>query len=249
MIINPKKLKINKDFNSDEYLILKTKFVYNIMRLEADSIPSEMTFDNIYMLAEEGSVNGILRFEDILFAINSLELFDYIIDTMYEPITVDYIKKCHQILTAHSQIDKLYNMSGCFKLNNLNNANKLNTSKNYSKLESDLSDILTNNSLVNNLLNTESLAIKFRCDFDAVKPFNEFNYKISELLYFKLCLINNLDIIIFDFESLGYYNTLINSNLDFIISYHELFKLFDYLKVKTDIILSEIGFIDIFKKL
>lgn len=248
MIINPRKLKYNKNIKSEEYLILKTKFVYNSMHMDYYKEPSEMTFDNIYMLAEEGRVNGILKFQDILFCVNCLELFDYIIDSLDEPINQDYIKKCHEILTGHSPIDKVYNMSGKFKINNLNDFNKLNTSKNYNILEQNLKFIINNNDN-NKLLNEYSKIIKFRCDFDAVKLFDEFNYKISEFLYFKLCLVNNLDIIIFDHKSLEYYNKLINTNLEFIIDYNEVFKLFEELKLKTDRILYGIGFIDIFKKL
>lgn len=249
MIVNPRKLKYSKNIKSEEYLILKTKFIYNAMQLDYYKEPSDLTFDNIYMLAEEGRVNGILKFQDILFCFNALELFDYIIDSLSESINQDYIKKCHAILTRHSPIDRVYNMSGCFKFNNLNDFNKLNTSKNYSILEQNLKFIINNNNNNNRLLNEYRKIIKFRCDFDAVRPFDEFNYIISELLYFKLCLVNNLDIIIFDYESLEYYNKLINTNLEFIIDYNQIFKLFEELRLKTDSILHEIGFVDIFKKL
>lgn len=237
MVLNLENFKNFKKLGCEEYLLLKTKFVYNTIHLDY----SELSFDNVFMLAEEGRIDGILKFQDILCTVNCLELFDYIIDTIDKPITEDYIKNCHEVLTKHSEIEKVYNLAGKFKENYCIRKNFYETKKtNYNIIENEL--IKSINHI--DFTNTFEAVVRFHANFDTIKPFEYYSYRISQFLHFKLCLMHNLDIIIFNFHSVDYYNKLLRTNLDFIINYNELYNLFEYLKNKTEYILKEIGFVD-----
>lgn len=241
MILNVENIKNFKKLRNEEYLFFKTKFIYNTIHLDY----SELSFDNVFRLAENGRIDGILKFQDILCTVNCLELFDYIIDTVHIPLTEEYIKKCHSILTEHSEVDKIYNKSGKFK-DNCFSVKSFYESKqsNYNILENELCKIIKNIELNNNLNNKFDFydIVKFRANLDAVKLFDYYNYRISHFLHLKLCLMNNIDIIMFNFYNMEYYEKLLKSNLEFMITYEEIYKLFKCLRDETNDTLKEIGF-------
>ena len=89
-LLHEKKRKISGGF----YHKMQVDFAYNSNHIEG----SRLTHDQTRYIFETHTVDGVAHVDDIIEAANHFKCFDYILDTIKEPITEEYIKHLHWLL-------------------------------------------------------------------------------------------------------------------------------------------------------
>ena len=181
-------------------------FTYNTNHIEGSTLTEEQTrfiFETKSVLFKKDT---IINVDDMIETTNHFELIDYMIDTAYETLTEELIKKYHAILKKSTFDSKkewfnvgeykgLSNSVGDIMVSSPKNVKKdiQNLLKEYNKLEKiEIEDI-----------------IKFHADFEKVHPFQDGNGRIGRIIAFKECLRNNIiPFIILEKDKLFYYRGL-----------------------------------------
>ena len=76
------------------YNRMQVDFAYNSNHIEG----SRLTHDQTRYIYETRTIDGTVPVNDVFEAANHFKCFDYILDTVNEPITEDYIKQLHRML-------------------------------------------------------------------------------------------------------------------------------------------------------
>lgn len=90
ILLHEKKRKISGGF----YHKMQVDFAYNSNHIEG----SRLTHDQTCYIFETRTVDGVAHVDDIIETANHFKCFDFILDTIHEPITEEYIKQLHRIL-------------------------------------------------------------------------------------------------------------------------------------------------------
>ena len=134
----------------------------------------------------------VIELDDITEAINHFKLFDYILDTYNEEITLDYIIKLHKILKRNTsdEANPKYNVGG-FKVlpNIIGLVNVIYTSA-PENVESDLQKLLDQYYSLKEI--TIEDLITFHVRFERIHPLSDGNGRIGRILMFKECLKHNI---------------------------------------------------------
>jgi len=167
------------------YNRMQVDFAYYSNRIEGN----HLTHDQTRYIYETRTIDGTVPVNDVFEAANHFKCFDYILDTVSEPITEDYIKQLHHMLKIGVMEDDTdYAVIGYYK-----------------KYPNEVGEILTAlpeevAGLVQNLLrkfvNKPSLNLydvaEFHATFEKIHPFYDGNGCIGRLLMLKQCLANNI---------------------------------------------------------
>lgn len=87
-------------------------FAYNSNHIEG----SRLTHDQTRYIYETHTIDGTVPFNDVFETVNHFRCFDYILDTVSEPITEDYMKQLHHMLkNGIMQDNKDYAVAGDYK--------------------------------------------------------------------------------------------------------------------------------------
>ncbi len=89
-LVHEKKRKISGGI----YHKMQIDFAYNSNHIEG----SRLTHDQTRYIFETHTVDGTAHVVDIIETANHFKCFDYILDTIHEPITEGYVKHLHQLL-------------------------------------------------------------------------------------------------------------------------------------------------------
>lgn len=143
-----------------------------------------------------------VKIDDILEIINHLAAMDFVIRTALDPLTSDYVKKLHYLLTYGTFADRRqYLGSGTYRTkpprlyketaaapNQI--AKKVNQLvMNYEKDSADLHRILD-----------------FHAHFEQIRPFDDYNGRVGRLIMMKECLRYDIDPFIIDDKRRAAYN-------------------------------------------
>ena len=111
--------KLSKIKNSG-YDDIKIEYLYHSNKLEG----STFNIEQLNILLEEKMVIGEHSINDVQETINSLELFDFVIDTLNEKLTDRLLREYHSILKKNTS-DETYGFVGTYKKipNKLRNVN------------------------------------------------------------------------------------------------------------------------------
>lgn len=88
------KLKYLKNVPNSAYYDLKYKFNYHSNKIES----STFSLENMLSLMQYNTVEGNHPFDDVMETKNSLELFDFVVDTLGEKISKTLLFEYHSIL-------------------------------------------------------------------------------------------------------------------------------------------------------
>ena len=89
-LLHEKRRKISGGF----YHKMQVDFAYNSNHIEG----SRLTHDQTRYIFETRTVDGVAHVDDIIETANHFKCFDYILDSIHEQITEEYIKHLHQLL-------------------------------------------------------------------------------------------------------------------------------------------------------
>ncbi len=94
MIVTIESIQFLKDTPNSAYQSIKTEFLYHSNKLEG----STFTRENLEKYLNEQIVEGSHKIYDILETTNSIKLFDFVVDTLNEPLSKRLILEFHQML-------------------------------------------------------------------------------------------------------------------------------------------------------
>lgn len=183
--------KLSKIKNS-AYDVIKIDYLYHSNKMEGSTFSKE----NLIDLLEQKQVKGEHFLDDIIETKNSLELFDYVIDTLKEPFDKYLLWEWHRILKKGTVDDEIDNIGKWKKY-----ANQL--------LKTDLKlcePHLVENSMYNLLedwkeskKDIDAIA-DFHQKFEHIHPFQDGNGRIGRFIILRQCIENGVDLIAIDNE-------------------------------------------------
>lgn len=153
---------------------------------------STFSKNQLSRLAISKVVDGKHSRDDIIETRNSFELFDHIVETTGEDLSLQDLKEYHSIL-KHGTKDHKRGLKGKFRRNT---SNEVKTG-NDSYFEVELKELLAK--YENESMNLEMVA-DFHNTFKEIHPFEDGNGRIARLIMLKQCIDNRLDFILIDEE-------------------------------------------------
>lgn len=201
------KIKQLKQAPNSAYYDLKYKFNYHSNKIEG----STFSLENILSLMQYDNVEGNHSFDDVMETRNSLELFDFVIDTLGEKINKRLLLEYHSILKKNTKDDS-YGFKGCFKkIPNMILGTDRKVAQPY-EVEPRLEK------LVNWYYNSEEITLKeiaeFHLEFETIHPFQDGNGRIGRFIILKQCIENNLNPILITEDNATEYRKAMNGNVE-----------------------------------
>ena len=167
------------------YNRMQVDFAYYSNRIEGN----HLTHDQTRYIYETRTIDGTVPVNDVFEAANHFRCFDYILDTVNEPITEEYIKQLHRMLkNGVMEDDTDYAVIGDYK-KYPNEVGEIETA-----LPEDVSGLVQK--LLRKYERKPSLDLydvaEFHATFEKIHPFYDGNGRIGRLLMLKQCLANSI---------------------------------------------------------
>ncbi len=180
--------KLSKIKNS-VYDDIKIEYLYHSNKLEG----STFNIEQLNILLEDNMVIGEHSINDVQETINSLKLFDFVIETLSEKLTDRLLREYHSILKK-STTDENYGLAGRYKKipNKLRNVD-IELAQPY-EVEELIKDLLQKK--INNIYDIAD----FHQKFEHIHPFQDGNGRIGRFIILRQCIENNVDLIAIDDE-------------------------------------------------
>ena len=180
--------KLSKIKNS-VYDEIKIEYLYHSNKLEG----STFNVEQLNILLEQNMVTGEHSINDVQETINSLELFDFVIETLNEKLSPMLLREYHSMLKKNTS-DEKYGFAGIYKKipNQLRSVN-IELSQPYEVPE-----------LIEKLLNKKIENLNdiadFHQKFEHIHPFQDGNGRIGRFIILRQCIENHIDLIAIDNE-------------------------------------------------
>ena len=187
------------------YHRLQIDFAYNSNHIEG----SKLTHDQTRYIFDTESIDiehseSVIRVNDVIETVNHFKCFDFILDTVDEPVTEEYIKVLHGKLKSGILYDDVDVVVGDYKKLPNEVGNQQTTAPENVSVEMQ--------KLINKYdLETMGLyeIAAFHAGFEKIHPFYDGNGRTGRLIMFKQCLANNVvPFFIDEFSKLFYYKGL-----------------------------------------
>ena len=181
-LLHEKKRKISGGF----YHKIQVDFAYNSNHIEG----SRLTHDQTRYIFETHTVDGVAHVDDIIETANHFKCFDYILDTIHEPITEEYIKHLHKLLKNGLPVDDDEDdiVIGDYK-KYPNEVGSIQTVR-----PKDVPSYMAE--LVHDFENKQDLDLydvaEFHARFEKIHPFYDGNGRVGRLLALKMCIANGI---------------------------------------------------------
>lgn len=196
--------KNNKNKNGI-YHKLQIDFAYNSNHIEGSRLTHEQTkyiFDTKAIDIEHSE--NIIKVNDVIETVNHFKCFDYILETVHEPLTEDYIKSLHSRLKSGILYDDVDVVVGDYK----KYPNEIGSQQ--TALPEDVSSEVKKliKKVYHSTLSLYEIAA-FHAEYERIHPFYDGNGRTGRLIMFKQCLENNIvPFFIDDSSKLFYYKGL-----------------------------------------
>lgn len=167
------------------YHRMQIDFAYNSNHIEG----SRLTHDQTRYIYETHTIDGVAPVNDVFEAANHFKCFDFVLDTVSEPITEEYIKELHRILKNGLMIDNDdYSVIGDYK-KYPNEVGQIKTAS-----PEDVSELVKSllHEYSNNLLLDLYDVAEFHASFEKIHPFYDGNGRVGRLIMLKQCLANDI---------------------------------------------------------
>ncbi len=193
-LLEERKMKLSNGL----YHELQVLFAYNSNRIEGSAL-SENDTRYIY---ETNTVDGSNNTDDIIEVANHFKAFDYILDSIFEPIGEDLIKKLHSILKSSTSDSRLewFNVGEYKKKKNIVGGSDTSAPKD---VELHIRKLLLDYLAIQNK-SFEDI-VDFHYKFEKIHPFQDGNGRVGRLLMFRECLKREITPFIIEDDLKMYY--------------------------------------------
>lgn len=178
------KLKLEKDKNIKNgfYHYIQIQFAYNSNHIEGSTLTPEQT-ESIF---DKGEISGKAKVDEVLETANHYKMFDYLLDTISEPLTNVLIKELH--LRLRNGIDE---DAGNYKRfqNQIGSINPISTT-NVKDVPAAIDKLLTRYNCINSV-SLENIAA-FHSEFEKIHPFQDGNGRTGRAIMFRECVRNGI---------------------------------------------------------
>jgi len=193
MKLNTNEIKLLKQLPKGGYDKFKVEFLYHSNKMEGSTFNKAQ----IIKVLNDKVVEGTHSLNDVYETRNSLELFDFLINTIDEPLTPNLIKDYHAILMRDSDNEINKKLGGTFRPFDVE----------ISGVDLQLSPPINISDDLNKCIyaynhsdkNIDAIA-KFHSTFEQIHPFHDGNGRVGRFIILKQCVINNIDLIAIDSE-------------------------------------------------
>lgn len=190
MIINSNILKLLKDAPNSAYESIKTEFLYHSNKMEG----STFTKENLEKYLQENVIEGTHKVDDIYETINSTKLFDFVVDTLNEPITKRLLHEYHRMLKDNT-LDHERGWAGSWKkIPNIITGTNLKLAEPW-EVESRIENLLLE---WNSSKKGFEDILKFHVNFEHIHPYQDGNGRVGRFIMLKQCIENGIDLILID---------------------------------------------------
>lgn len=190
MIITSEVLKLLKNTPNSAYESVKTEFLYHSNKLEG----STFTKENLEKYLQENIIEGSHKIDDVYETINSTKIFDFVVETLGEPLSKRLMLEFHRMLKDKT-LDHERDFSGCWKkIPNMISGIDLKLAQPW-EVEYKIDDLIIQWENSNKKLED---IIKFHAQFENIHPYQDGNGRIGRFIMLKQCVENNIDLILID---------------------------------------------------
>ncbi len=192
MKITAEQLRLAKEAPNSCYGLIKPQFLFHSNRLEG----STFTEPELQRLVDEGVVSGEHGLDDVLETVNSIALFDFMVDTLDCPLADNLLAEMNRILFRGTREEER-GFSGHYKLI----ANRIRGSRIQTALPSDvpaaMAELLP--AMDSRHAGFEGIA-RNHARFEHIHPFQNGNGRIGRVLMLRQCILAEHDLIVVDCE-------------------------------------------------
>lgn len=182
----------------------QVELAYNSNRIEG----SRLTVNQTRQIFETHTVSGDARVDDIVEAGNHFKLFDLMLDTADEPLSLDLLLRFHDMLkrgTAQAESDPVF-APGMLKTLPNEVGGIITTAPEF--VEGEVTDLLA--SYDEGAATLEDI-VDFHVRFERIHPFQDGNGRVGRLLMFRSCLVAGvMPFVVADDQKLFYLRGLAN---------------------------------------
>lgn len=190
MILTTEVLKLLKKTPNSAYESVKTEFLYHSNKLEG----STFTKENLEKYLQDNIIEGSHKIDDVYETINSTRLFDFVVDTLEEPLSKRLMLEFHRMLKDKT-LDYERGFAGCWKkIPNMISGVDLKLAQPW-EVESKIEELLKQWGDSNK---TFEDIIKFHAQFENIHPYQDGNGRIGRFIMLKQCVENGVDLILID---------------------------------------------------
>lgn len=187
MILSTSVIQFLKDTPNSAYNSVKTEFLYHSNKLEG----STFTRENLEKYLQERIVEGSHNIDDIYETTNSTKVFDFVIQTLQEPLSKRLILEFHQMLKDKT-LDQERGFAGCWKkIPNMISGTNLKLAEPWEvdmKIEVLLEEWNGSSKQLDDIM-------KFHARFENIHPFQDGCGRIGRFIMLKQCIENNVDLV------------------------------------------------------
>ena len=179
LVVLEKERKENIKNGLYEYTLINMS--YNTNRMEGSTLSLSDTKD---LFERNILYTGGHNVDDIIEGKNHFSLFDFMLDTIEEPLTERLIREYHQLLKMNTSDEANYGIGKYKRIPNI--AGEQPTAEPH-EVE-DLMYHLVNQYPVNDLMDI----LSFHLQFELIHPFQDGNGRVGRIIMFRQCLVHNL---------------------------------------------------------
>jgi len=190
VIINSEIIKYLKNTPNSAYISLKIEFLYHSNKLEG----STFTKENLEKYLNQNIIEGSHKIDDVYETINSTQLFDFVIETLDEPLSKRLILEFHRMLKDNT-LDHERGFAGCWKkIPNMISGVDLKLAQPW-EVDIRIEELLLK---WNSSAKSFQDIVEFHAKFENIHPFQDGNGRIGRFIMLKQCIENSVDLILID---------------------------------------------------
>lgn len=189
-MLSVKDIQLLKGIPNSLYSILQTEFLFHSNKIEGSSF----SLEQLNLLIDKRKVSGEHDWEDVIETKNSIELFDFMADTLGEPISKSLILEFHALLKSGTMQEK-HRQTGRWKpVSNSILGSEVVLSQPW-EVDIHISDLI---SWWESCPKDFSSIVKFHIEFERIHPFLDGNGRVGRVLMLKQCFESGVSPIVLD---------------------------------------------------
>ena len=190
MKINVDQMQLMKAAPNSACEVIMQEFLFHSNTLEGSTFSEE----ELVKLVEQGLVEGSHDIDDVLETKNSVDVFNYVVDTLGRPVDDEFLWTLNDMLFRETT-DAKAGFTGHYKVI----PNRIRNSSMHAALPSDLPRAMPELfAQWERSAKDFDAIVDYHVRFEHIHPFQNGNGRIGRFLMMKQCLENDVDIIVVD---------------------------------------------------